>query len=195
MQTEFSERLIKYRENARLSVSRLASLLGAPETSVAAWESGSAVPDETQKASLCRVYGVTPDQLVYLDPDELTGDAPSAPAANETPSAAEGPVSPERFNFRDRTSKYLRAIPLALAALGVFLLLGFAFDLWHPAWLLFMLVPVIYSVCQAVSSRSVRKFNYPVLITATYLFVGFTFGLWHPAWVMMLTIPVFYLIF
>ena len=195
MQTEFSERLKKYRENAGLSAQRLASLTGAGEKSVAAWESGEAFPDEAQTALLCRVYGVTAEQLKYLDPDELISEPSPAPAVQKAPPAAEETPGSGRFSSRDRMGKYVRALPLVLAAAAAYLALGFAFGWWHPAWILFMCVPVVYSAFQAVSARSVRKFNYPVLITAVYLFVGFVFGAWHPAWLILLTIPLFYVVF
>lgn len=81
---------------------------------------------------------------------------------------------------------------LASVAVAAFIALGVLFNAWHPAWLIFFLVPVIESLYSAIEKRSANAFAYPLLMTAAFLAVGFCCGLWHPAWVLFLTIPVYY---
>ena len=38
--------------------------------------------------------------------------------------------------------------------------------------------------------RSLKVFNFPVLVVCTYLAIGLFAGLWHPTWIMFLAIPV-----
>lgn len=194
MKTELSERLKKYRENAGVTPKALAEAVGVGVVDIEEWERGDCEPDKNRVDSLCAFYSVTPEQLMWLDPDEITDI--SAAKAEEPPAATqiEQPAG-GKFIKRDRMSKYYRAAPLILAALCGFLFLGLAFDLWHPAWLLFLCVPVVYSVFQALAARTVRKFNYPLFIAALFLFLGFVFDVWQIAWIILLTIPIFYLIF
>lgn len=78
--------------------------------------------------------------------------------------------------------------------LVAFLLLGFLGNFWHPAWLLFLLVPIVASLGEAVKKRNASAFAFPVLVTAVYLLLGCVWGLWHPAWIIFLSIPLYYTI-
>lgn len=49
------------------------------------------------------------------------------------------------IKFRD-PSKF--AYPVLVTA--IFLILGFAFSWWHPAWVLFVTIPAYYAICDAV---------------------------------------------
>lgn len=82
--------------------------------------------------------------------------------------------------------------PLGIIAIVLYIVLGACFDLWHPGWLIFLLVPVIGSLIQAVRERNARLFAYPVLVLFFYLYVGWVYSVWYPTWVLFLTIPVYY---
>ena len=72
-----------------------------------------------------------------------------------------------------------------VVVLMIYLVLGYAFHWWHPAWLLFLTIPTFYAGVWG---------SYPVLVTLVYLLLGFCFGWWHFAWVLYLTIPIFYVV-
>lgn len=74
----------------------------------------------------------------------------------------------------------------------VFLIWGFCFNGWDAAWLVFLILPLYYSVIEAIEKRKLSKFGYPILVVIVYLALGLCFHLWHPAWILFLTIPVFY---
>lgn len=76
------------------------------------------------------------------------------------------------------------AFPLIIVCL--YLVAGFFFDWWHPAWLLFLTIPIYYAGLYG---------SYPVLVTLLFLLAGFCFSWWHPAWLLFLTIPLFYLLY
>lgn len=78
--------------------------------------------------------------------------------------------------------------------LVAFLLLGFLGNFWHPAWLLFLLVPIVASLGEAVKKRNASAFAFPVLVTAVYLFLGCVWEFWHPAWIIFLSVPLYYTI-
>ncbi|MDE7332283.1 MAG: helix-turn-helix domain-containing protein [Lachnospiraceae bacterium] len=88
---------------------------------------------------------------------------------------------------------FLKAgFPMATAICIVYLSIGCAFGAWHPGWLLFLLIPIWYSLLEAVKKRNAYCFAYPVLATLIFLCMGIFWYVWHPGWVIFLTIPLYY---
>lgn len=87
-------------------------------------------------------------------------------------------------------------MPFPAIVLAAFLGWGFSgiWGGWSTAWLLFFLVPVYYSLIEAIRARNIEKFAFPVLTAGAYVAIGMLMGVWHPTWIIFLTIPVFYLI-
>lgn len=83
-------------------------------------------------------------------------------------------------------------LPIGIIVIVVYLILGFSFNLWHPGWLVFFLVPIISTLINAVYRRNPNLFAYPVLALLIFLYAGLIYGVWHPAWVAFLTIPIYY---
>lgn len=83
-------------------------------------------------------------------------------------------------------------LPMTLLIIVLYFFVGFFFDAWHPAWMLFLLIPLWYSFVGAVEHRNAHVFAYPILATLCFLCAGFFFGAWHPGWVIFLTIPLYY---
>ena len=65
---------------------------------------------------------------------------------------------------------------------------------WGYGWIIFLTIPVYYSLVEVVKKRNPVLFCYPVLAVIAFLIMGFAGGLWHPGWVVFLTIPVYYAI-
>ena len=84
------------------------------------------------------------------------------------------------------------SFPFSLFIIVVYIILGILFGIWHPAWLLFLLIPIRGSFVEAVKCRNAQVFAYPVLVTLIFLCLGFFMGAWHPGWVVFLTIPIYY---
>lgn len=99
-------------------------------------------------------------------------------------------------SYSKPTVKHESSFPYAVLVTGVFLLLGFLKNWWHPAWLLFLTIPVYYGIGQIISRNRFSALDVivPVLITAGYCVLGFIYKLWHPLWLMLLAIPVYYAI-
>ena len=70
-----------------------------------------------------------------------------------------------------------------------YILLGTLANLWHPTWLLFLLIPIVEEFCEFVIRKDLRRFPVALLFIGAYLLVGFLANLWHPTWVMLLAIP------
>ena len=57
---------------------------------------------------------------------------------------------------------------------------------------MFFLIPIWYSLVDAIEKRNASHFAYPVLATLVFLCLGFFQFAWHPGWVVFLTIPLYY---
>lgn len=79
-----------------------------------------------------------------------------------------------------------------------YFVMGIVWNLWHPGWILFITIPIYYSVAHWF--RGSRKHNFwkifpfPVFITCVFLLLGCVWNLWYIAWVLFLTIPIYYTI-
>ena len=82
--------------------------------------------------------------------------------------------------------------PVDTIVVFAFCYLGMAHGWWHPAWLLFLLIPIVHGLSDAIRKRRFTVFPFPVLAAAAFLCLGFFGGLWHPGWLVFLLIPVYY---
>lgn len=93
--------------------------------------------------------------------------------------------------------KIARDLFSGLAVMGAiiaYIVLGCFWNLWHPAWIIFLGIPLICSIPDVIYKRRLAKFPYPVLVVIVYLLLGFLLNGWHPYWFLFLTIPVYYII-
>lgn len=100
------------------------------------------------------------------------------------------PRHSEKSEWEKRWSRF----PWPVLCAAVYLLCGFL-DFaggWSYAWLVFLTIPLYYSLGEAIGKRNAEHFAYPVLVTIVYLILGFAAGWWHPAWVIFLTVPLYY---
>lgn len=88
--------------------------------------------------------------------------------------------------------KHFHHFPFAIIICVAYIIIGALFNVWHPGWLLFLLIPLWHSFWEAVRKENAHVFAYPVLAVVLYLCMGFFLHLWHPGWVVFLTIPVYY---
>ncbi len=82
--------------------------------------------------------------------------------------------------------------PIVLIAVFFYISIGVLYNIWHPTWLVFLLIPLSHGITSAIQHKNWKLLPYPVLVTAIYLSLGFLYKLWHPAWVLFLTIPLYY---
>ncbi len=68
------------------------------------------------------------------------------------------------------------------------------FDGWEISWTLWVLMPAVMSIFQAIAYKQLTQFVWPCLVTFIYLFIGMKYGLWHPYWFLFITIPIYYII-
>jgi hypothetical protein len=117
-------------------------------------------------------------------------------AESEEPMNSEAEVHDRKWRrlqrHRRHIENYLFKFPFTILAIAAYLVIGFSYNVWHPSWLVFLLIPVWYSLVDAVSRKNARLFLYPVVVVIFYLTGGLVYGIWHPTWVAFITIPVYY---
>lgn len=96
----------------------------------------------------------------------------------------------KRSQYDTFTSRFIAATPILVTI--AYLIMGFEFDLWHPGWVIFILIPLMPAL---LKPRTEIRGLFPLIIVAIYLLMGFIWGLWHPGWIIFLFIPVFYILF
>lgn len=86
--------------------------------------------------------------------------------------------------------------PYAVFVTVAFLLLGFIGGWWHPAWLIFLTIPIYYPIVNALRKRKLNAFDLivPVVVAGGYTAIGFISNVWHPTWLMLLIIPLYFMI-
>lgn len=99
-----------------------------------------------------------------------------------------------QINIGGNRSKVIRKLSALLPLLCTiaFFVLGFCFKLWHPGWVVFLLIPVgeiILSMFSKKGKALVMSLTI-VICFAIYMVLGLVFGLWHPGWLVFLAIPV-----
>lgn len=187
-----AQRFAQLRKEAGFSQEELAAKLGISRQAVSKWERGESSPDTDNLIALAKLYGVSLDALLLSEnapevqetaqkengPDEKIpfDSKPDAPAAQEEA------VEKRKPNLGQRIYQFLYPVYVPLMIL-LYLLLGIIFHWWHPAWILFLTIPVFY--------MGIYR-GYPILAACLYLVTGSCFSWWAWAWVVFLTIPIFY---
>lgn len=203
MNIEIADRLVELRKKNGFSQEALAEKLGVSRQAVSKWERAEASPDTDNLIMLSRIYHVSLDEL--LGTKEFSASSEEAAPYEE--------LSPEREPKENGGQEIkspavvlekpgniamsvwlscLEGLPLGFIILVAYLMAGCFWDLWHPGWLLFFLIPIVSSLKKAFKKRNAKYFDYPVLVVLVYLILGMAMDIWHPGWLVFLTIPIYY---
>lgn len=103
-------------------------------------------------------------------------------------------VDEEIERNRKKHKKIAQRIPVWAISLGLFLAWGFSGVLcgWVLAWVSFLLIPIYYSLVDAIYKRNPTHFAYPVVCVIFHMVAGIMFGEWSWSWAAYLTIPIYY---
>lgn len=223
MDEQITERLKATRKAQGYSQEQLADLLYVSRQAVSKWERGEASPDTDNLIALARLYGMTVDELLFgkessplqvesaktprevseaSEVAEVSEDSEVAAVAAENTADKDGEEDIEEFEDEkfENNKSYVLARSIAEGAtvfitLAAYLLLGFLGNFWHPAWIIFLAIPIVPSIVEAIIRKNPNVFCFPVFVAAIYLLLGFLGGFWHPAWVIFLAIPLYYTVF
>lgn len=90
--------------------------------------------------------------------------------------------------------KFWFEFPYPILCLAAYLIFG-VYNIcggWAHSWIIFVTIPIYFSIVEAIYKRRLSLFAYPVLMAFVYLYLGLYHGNWHPSWVIFLTVPIFY---
>jgi len=68
----------------------------------------------------------------------------------------------------------------------VYLIIGFAWNLWHPGWMLFLTIPLYYTIGSRFISGTMNTVLIGVGVVAVFWLLGMTFGRWNTVWFVMI---------
>ena len=92
--------------------------------------------------------------------------------------------------------RFFNHFPYYALCIIAYILFGF-FNVcggWAFGWMIFLTIPLYYTLVSAIFKRRPSDFAYPVLTLLIFLYTGFYHSLWHPMWVIFLTIPIYYMV-
>ena len=118
---------------------------------------------------------------------------------------AKGFVFNKLFEFADScvrtashraTARMMFVFPFPLIIVAAYLFAGTVLHLWHPAWIMFLLIPCYYMVAASLRTKTRKAFflvqPVPIVVVMLYLMLGFGLHLWGIAWLLFLFIPAYY---
>jgi len=186
MNIETANRLLQLRKTNNLSQEALAEKLSVSRQAVSKWERAEASPDTDNLIALAKLYGVSLDQLLNVGLEQsaeagMQEDQSNHPTRHGTAS-------------RDGHKEKILVLggPFAALITIVFIIIGLATKVWDPTWLLFLLIPLWYSLTRAIKRKNANHFAYPVVTVILFILCGYYLHAWGTAWVVFLTIPIYY---
>ncbi len=191
MNENIAKRLEQYRKQKGLTQEALGEQIGVSRQAVSSWEQGVSSPDTDNLLALAKLYGVTVDDLLTApDAQEDFKQRREAFFDMETEKAPEKTVKSRAASF-----------PFPVLVTLIYFFIAFTTHLWHPTWLIFLTIPIYYTVVAWIDAARngadrhwMEIFPYPILVVAVFLLLGFTIGYWEIIWVLFLTIPIYYII-
>lgn len=223
MNIETANRLYELRKQNGLSQEEVADKLGISRQAVSKWERAEASPDTDNLISLAKLYGVSLDELLNTNksfefveengnPEEIIEDDKNLEVMDLENEEENADTKEEKYvEENNKKHSTLKAVIDGIVLFGAaiaYLLLGFFTPLgFQTYWVLFLLLPLVSSLFDAINCKRMRLFVYPLLVVFIYCFLGMRFqdytytifgqeftGFWHPLWVLFITIPVYYVI-
>ena len=128
---------------------------------------------------------MTNEEMKDLETEEKQQAAEAFTAQDPLPNGSYFEYK-EQQEARERERRRA-AFPYPLWVTAAYLVLGFAFHLWHPGWIIFLTIPLFY--LKESDRTPIRLLGNPVMVTIIYLLLGTMCDLWHPGWLIFLLIP------
>ena len=198
MNLEIANRLQKLRKEKGYSQEQLALELGISRQAVSKWERAESSPDTDNLILLARLYNVSLDELLSTDDstEEIIDNKQVETIEPEIVDEDEDhDIDDETPKVSKPTERILRAFQTMIPILTVaaYLVLGAVFEMWHPGWIVFVIMPALMSIFECIIVKKLGAFVYPLFATTVFLILGFYFDWWHPGWIIFITIPLFYM--
>ena len=215
MNIEIAQRLQKLRKENGYSQEELADKLGISRQAVSKWERAESSPDTDNLIILARLYNMSLDELLYdnetteeikervMDKEDSIKESNSISLTDDEGQTLKIENGKVEFLNPDGTKEEIDKKKIAIVSLIdsiiftitliLYLFLSITYNIWDLTWPLWILMPSLMSIAEAISKKMFTKFLYPFLVTAIYCYLGMTFSLWHPFWFLFVTIPAYYI--
>ena len=211
MKETFGQRLTRLRKAKGFTQEEIADKIGISPQAVSKWENDVSSPDISIIVSLSDILEVSTDELLgrseSINP-EVVNDSPVNPEGVTINEDGEVNLNIEGQEKQNGSHKFLRIIQameggLFLLALTAYIIMGVLWTEgawgWRLGWLVFFIPIILVSLIDAIMTKKIHHFAYPIAVTFTYLLLGFLgdmlgFAGWTVYWFLFITIPAFYAI-
>ena len=193
MNKNIGEKLFERRKAAGLSQEELAEKIGVSRQAVSKWERGESSPDTENLIALAKLYNISLDELVFGESGETKNT--NVHIDKEGVNVIEnGHIVFPKKPINSPIYRFFKRFPYPVLTVIAYILFGFLEICggWGLGWLIFLTIPLYYTLIDAIARKNASEFAYPVLTVLVYLYIGMVNGLWHPGWLIFLTIPVYY---
>jgi hypothetical protein len=100
------------------------------------------------------------------------------------------------YGIFPKTASAMIKFPFFLIVVILYCGLSYAFDIWHPLWIIFLTIPIYYRIATACKAKTKKAFlnllPVPECVVTLYLILSFATGAWKITWILFLIIPTFY---
>ena len=206
MNNSIGEKLYNHRKNAGLSQEELAEKIGVSRQAVSKWERDESSPDTENLIALAKLYNISIDELVMSEnapkQEETTNNRIEIPSRKvivegvmkKMNNSENGHIVFPKKPIDSRAYRFFKRFPYPIVTVIAYLLFG-CLEIcggWGLGWLVFLTIPLYYTLIDAIVRKNASEFAYPVLVVMVYMYIGMVNELWHPGWIIFLTIPLYY---
>ena len=185
MSIQLGTKLADLRKRNGYSQEAPAEKMGVSRQAVSKWERGDSTPDTDTLIELAKLYSVSLDTLVGNEQNEEKKE----PVTGKKEKEKKEPLYPG-------LSKKLLFFPFPILVVVIYILQGFALNLWHPGWLIFLTIPAYYhfAIAARASTKKGLLLGLPVIEAAVFLFLvlGLFLHAWKWAWVLFILALFYY---
>ncbi len=195
MNIQIANRLVELRKTHGLSQEALAEQLGISRQAISKWERAEASPDTENLMTLCSLYGVTMDSILYPERKQETPKA-EPKKQEKKPKPPKAPKLHLPKTPLQKAGEHILKFPFPLFVIALYVGLGLGFKLWHPGWLVFLLLPIYYHLGGAFCVRRKKALllalPVPEVVLSIYLMVGIFAHVWAKSLLILIVIPLYY---
>jgi transcriptional regulator with XRE-family HTH domain len=141
MTIEIADKLVNLRKQHNFSQEELAEKLGISRQAVSKWERAESSPDTDNLIKLANLYCISLDKLLNIS---VENTLPEKENIQDVDNYSQKKLEIKR-NWKKRNWNLVNA-SFHLLIISIYFILGFFFDLWHPGWLVFLLIPAVYRI-------------------------------------------------
>lgn len=194
-------RLQSLRKANGFSQDALAEKLGISRQAISKWERAESSPDTDNLIALSKLYGLTLDELLDNEGkikirEEIEEEFIDRQIKGLETKAKKAIENVKTRGLYPNLAKNLLKFPTPIVVAIIYIVMGYVMDLWHPGWIVFLFIPIIYQFAGACKAKTIKGFlmamPIPEIIVMIYLFLGFVLGMWKFTAILFLVIPIYY---